>query len=377
MTTRDASTGRTRSRLHPRRPRWLHRAALRRGHARRDREWCRGQRADPAQPLRVEGGAARRRHRDARRRGRRPARPGRTRRRRRRGRLAPAALRGDGRRQLALRRRRRDRSGAGRVRSPVRAPDTVPGSNEIFGEFLPAEPPISGRAPSRRCTRRPTSARGSSCAATSACTAPSRRRIVLRRLDRQPARRERLMRYLLAVWDGGGATPPNLGIARLLVERGHEVVVVGDPTLAEAIAATGASHRTWPTAPQRASTALEDDLLQGLGGPHARSAPSTASARASITGPAARFAADVGRRPRCRALRCGARRRRAARRARRRRGARHPDRGARRHRLPRALARAPAAGPRTRARRGARSAALRDRAGYAFSNLMWDSACAT
>jgi MGT family glycosyltransferase len=70
------------------------------------------------------------------------------------------------------------------------------------------------------------------------------------------------MRYLLAIWDGGGATPPNLGIARMLVERGHDVVAYGDPTLAEAIEAAGALHRTWPTAPQRTSTALTDDVLK-------------------------------------------------------------------------------------------------------------------
>lgn len=37
------------------------------------------------------------------------------------------------------------------------------------------------------------------------------------------------MRVLMAIWDGGGATPPNLGVARRLVARGHEVVVYGDP----------------------------------------------------------------------------------------------------------------------------------------------------
>lgn len=69
------------------------------------------------------------------------------------------------------------------------------------------------------------------------------------------------MKYLMAVWDGGGATPPNLGIARMLRGRGHEVVVYGDPTLADGIAATGAVPRLWPTAPQRISTALDDDVL--------------------------------------------------------------------------------------------------------------------
>ncbi|MCP2372442.1 MGT family glycosyltransferase [Agromyces terreus] len=100
------------------------------------------------------------------------------------------------------------------------------------------------------------------------------------------------MRYLLAVWDGGGATPPNLGIARLLVDRGHEVVVYGDPTLADAIAATGAEHRIWPTAPQRMSTALDDDVLKDWEC-RTQLAALTRVRDRLMTGPAARFAADV------------------------------------------------------------------------------------
>ena len=100
------------------------------------------------------------------------------------------------------------------------------------------------------------------------------------------------MKYLLAIWDGGGATPPHLGIARLLVSRGHEVVVYGDPTLAADVAATGATHRSWPTAPQRVSTALEDDVLKDW---EART-PIGQFSRVRdrlIVGPAARYAADV------------------------------------------------------------------------------------
>jgi MGT family glycosyltransferase len=100
------------------------------------------------------------------------------------------------------------------------------------------------------------------------------------------------MRYLLAIWDGGGATPPNLGIARLLVSRGHEVVVYGDPTLAADVIATGAVHRTWPSAPQRASTSPEDDVLKDW---EART-PIGAFLRVRdrlISGPAARFATDI------------------------------------------------------------------------------------
>ncbi|QAY73511.1 glycosyltransferase [Agromyces protaetiae] len=100
------------------------------------------------------------------------------------------------------------------------------------------------------------------------------------------------MRYLMAVWDGGGATPPNLGVARLLIERGHEVVVYGDPSVAEGILATGATHRQWPTAPQRVSSAIEDDLLRDW----EPATPMGAFARLRdrlVTGASGRFAADV------------------------------------------------------------------------------------
>lgn len=100
------------------------------------------------------------------------------------------------------------------------------------------------------------------------------------------------MKYLIATWDGGGATPPSLGVARLLVAGGHDVVVFGDPTLAADIRATGAAHRTWPTAPQRVSTALEDDVLKDW---EARG-PLGQVMRLQdrlIVGPAPLFAADI------------------------------------------------------------------------------------
>ena len=100
------------------------------------------------------------------------------------------------------------------------------------------------------------------------------------------------MKYLLAIWDGGGATPPNLGIARLLIAHGHDVVVYGDPTLTPDVVRTGAIHRTWPTAPQRLSAALADDVLKDW---ECRT-PIGAFLRVRdrlIAGPSARFAADI------------------------------------------------------------------------------------
>ena len=50
--------------------------------------------------------------------------------------------------------------------------------------------------------------------------------------------------YLFAMWDGAGTVPPELSVARSLIERGHRVTVLGDPTLeAEAEGSTEASAR--------------------------------------------------------------------------------------------------------------------------------------
>ena len=38
-------------------------------------------------------------------------------------------------------------------------------------------------------------------------------------------------RFLMPLWEGGGNVPPELGVARRLVARGHQVHVLGDPTI--------------------------------------------------------------------------------------------------------------------------------------------------
>ena len=46
-------------------------------------------------------------------------------------------------------------------------------------------------------------------------------------------------RYLMAMWDGGGNAAPQLGVGRRLVERGHQVHVLGDRALAGEAEAAG------------------------------------------------------------------------------------------------------------------------------------------
>ena len=68
--------------------------------------------------------------------------------------------------------------------------------------------------------------------------------------------------FLFTLWDGAGALPPELSVARALVGRGHRVSVLSDPTAeAEALAA-GADFRPWREAPHLRSRRPEDDYIR-------------------------------------------------------------------------------------------------------------------
>ena len=101
-----------------------------------------------------------------------------------------------------------------------------------------------------------------------------------------------MRRFLLALWDGGGNVPPELGVARRLVERGHEVHVLGDPTFADAAAAAGCGFTAWERAPHRRSLDPSADLLKDW----EATDPLDALRRLRdelMAGPAAAFAADT------------------------------------------------------------------------------------
>jgi UDP:flavonoid glycosyltransferase YjiC (YdhE family) len=71
------------------------------------------------------------------------------------------------------------------------------------------------------------------------------------------------VRVLIISWDGGGNIPPTLSLGRHLVGAGHEVVVLGTPTLAKRVAEAGLRFRaltadsTWVP---RSGSAIEDDV---------------------------------------------------------------------------------------------------------------------
>lgn len=106
--------------------------------------------------------------------------------------------------------------------------------------------------------------------------------------------------FLMTTWDGAGTTPPLMSVARALVERGHGLRVLADPSLRSDVEATGAEFVSWTRAPHRKDKSFDSHFVQDWGGLE----PAEEFARIRdrvIVGPAAAFAADVreelGRRP--------------------------------------------------------------------------------
>jgi MGT family glycosyltransferase len=66
-------------------------------------------------------------------------------------------------------------------------------------------------------------------------------------------------RYLMAMWDGGGNSPPQVGVGRRLVERGHQVHVLGDRALADEAEAAGCTFTPWRRGTERTEMDVSDD----------------------------------------------------------------------------------------------------------------------
>jgi MGT family glycosyltransferase len=95
---------------------------------------------------------------------------------------------------------------------------------------------------------------------------------------------------LFVLWDGGGNVPLQLGLAKGLVERGHDVRVLTEDSLAADVNSAGCRFEPFVTAPNRASR-LEDLVRDS----EART-PLGAFARARdrvVMGPAAAYAHDT------------------------------------------------------------------------------------
>lgn len=65
--------------------------------------------------------------------------------------------------------------------------------------------------------------------------------------------------FLFAMVDHGGNVPPELGVARRLAARGHDVTILTDDSIAHDAAATGAAVRRWERAPNRPDRSPSSD----------------------------------------------------------------------------------------------------------------------
>lgn len=99
-------------------------------------------------------------------------------------------------------------------------------------------------------------------------------------------------RYLFVLWEGGGNVPPQMALARKLVQRGHSVRVLADPCIREDAEAVGAEFVAFTRAPARADRSVESDIVRDW---EVRS-PLAGFARFRdriMFGPALRYAEDV------------------------------------------------------------------------------------
>lgn len=64
------------------------------------------------------------------------------------------------------------------------------------------------------------------------------------------------------MWEGGGNVPPQLGLARKLVLRGHDVCVLTEPSVEQEVRQIGASFISFEKAPHRHERSAESDFVR-------------------------------------------------------------------------------------------------------------------
>ena len=99
-------------------------------------------------------------------------------------------------------------------------------------------------------------------------------------------------RFLLAMWEGGGNVPPELGVARRLVDGGHSVHILGDPTIERGAEAAGCTFSAWTRAPHHTTLDPGEDPIKDWESNN----PLVLLQRLRdrfIAGPAGQFAADT------------------------------------------------------------------------------------
>jgi MGT family glycosyltransferase len=99
-------------------------------------------------------------------------------------------------------------------------------------------------------------------------------------------------RFLLAVIDAGGTVPPALSLGAELVQRGHYVRVLADPTIEPAAKSAGCAFSPWREAPHFTSVTEQTTLIAALEGANPYRAFRSAKGYAGKT-MTSRFARDV------------------------------------------------------------------------------------
>lgn len=99
-------------------------------------------------------------------------------------------------------------------------------------------------------------------------------------------------RFLFVIGEGGGNVPPQLGLARKLVTRGHDVRVLTEPCVEADVRAIGASYASLTKAPHRSDRSRESDFVRDF---EARTPIGSLAAfrDRAIFGPARAFAEDT------------------------------------------------------------------------------------
>jgi MGT family glycosyltransferase len=100
--------------------------------------------------------------------------------------------------------------------------------------------------------------------------------------------------FLFALWEGGGTLPPQLGLARRLIDAGHRVSVIADPTVEDDAVAAGCEFNSWVDAPHRTTLDPDEDPMKDW----EVSNPLVMIRRARdgmIAGPAGTYASDTRR----------------------------------------------------------------------------------
>jgi hypothetical protein len=99
-------------------------------------------------------------------------------------------------------------------------------------------------------------------------------------------------RFLFVMGDGGGNVPPQLGLARALVSRGHDVRVLTEPCVEKDVRATGASYVSFTKAPHRSDRSRESDFVRDFDAKTPIGTPAAFRDRV-IFGPARALAEDT------------------------------------------------------------------------------------